>query len=182
MESFVEIIKAIAWPVAAIWIGYIFRSEVRELIGRVTFFKYKDVEASFEKSLAQAEHSAKSIEQPKIKQTDTELTQKKQLLRIAEVSPRAAVVEAWTLIETAAMKNGLWSGTTIKCTNPKLILEHLASSGKFSQESLELINQLRQIRNKASHLPDFAVTQSEAERYLDLAVKSSAVIGVAVSC
>lgn len=181
MEHFVEIVKALAWPIAAIWIGYIFRSEVRQLLGRVSSFKYKNVEASFEKILVQAEKSANNIEKPKLKETDLELSQKEQLLRIAEVSPRAAIVEAWTIIETAAMKNGLWTGAAIKRTNPKMILDHLESSGKFSHYSLELINQLRQIRNRASHLPEFAVTQDDAERYLDLAVKSAAVIGSTAS-
>jgi hypothetical protein len=181
MEHFVELVKALAWPVAVIWIAYIFRAEVRQLLGRVSSFKYKDVEASFEKSLSKAEKSAKNIARPQINESETDLSQKEQLLRIADVSPRAAVVEAWTLIETAAMKSGLSTGTAIKRTNPKMILDHLASSGKFSPDSLELINQLRQIRNKASHLPDFAVTQSEAERYLDLAVQSAAVIGATVS-
>jgi hypothetical protein len=181
MEHFVEIVKALAWPVAAIWIGYIFRAEFRQLLGRVSSFKYKDVEASFEKSLVQAEQSAQNIEKPKFEESDSEISQKEQLLRIAEVSPRAAVVEAWTLIETAAMKNGLWVGSNIKRTNPKMILDHLESSGKFSTENLSLINQLRQIRNKASHLPDFAVTQAEAERYLDLAVKGAAVINASAS-
>jgi hypothetical protein len=163
MEHFVEIVKALAWPIAAIWIGYIFRSEVRQLLGRVSSFKYKNVEASFEKILVQAEKSANNIEKPKLKETDLELSQKEQLLRIAEVSPRAAIVEAWTIIETAAMKNGLWTGAAIKRTNPKMILDHLESSGKLS------------------HLPEFAVTQDDAERYLDLAVKSAAVIGSTAS-
>lgn len=39
MEHFVEIVKALAWPIAVIWIGYIFRSEVRQLLGRVSSFK-----------------------------------------------------------------------------------------------------------------------------------------------
>jgi hypothetical protein len=181
MEHFVELIKALAWPSAVIWISYIFRSEVRQLLGRVSSFKYKDVEASFGKSLSEAEKSAESIKKPKVEVSDADLSQKEQLLRIADVSPRAAVVEAWTLIETAAMKNSLTSGVALKRTNPNMILDNLSASGKFSPESIELINQLRQIRNKASHLPDFAISQSEAERYLDLAVKSAAVIGATVS-
>lgn len=174
MEHFVELVKALSWPAAIIWLGYIFRSEIRHLMGRVSAIKYGEMEANFEKSLSEAERSAEGIKATKI--NESELTQVEQLLRIAEVSPRAAVVEAWTLIETAAMKKGLSMGTAVKRTNPKLILDHLASTGEFSIENLELINQLRQIRNRASHLPDFAVTQSEAERYLDLAVKSAAVI------
>lgn len=182
MEHLVEIIKALAWPAAVIWMSFIFRSEVRALLSRVSSFKYKDVEASFGESLEKAENDAKQIQSPaKAKDSESESSQIEQLLRISEVSPRAAVVEAWTLVETAAMKNGLVMGGAIKRTNPKMILTHLEESGKFSPESLNLINELRQIRNKASHLPDFAVTQLDAERYLELAVKGAAVISAAKS-
>lgn len=182
MDHLVEIIKALAWPVAVIWMSFIFRSEVRGLLSRVSSFKYKGVEASFAKILEKAESDAKNIESPaKNQDEDSENSQVEQLLRISEVSPRAAVVEAWTLIETAAMKNGLVVDSAIKRTNPKMILSHLEASGKFSSESIHLLNELRIIRNKASHLPDFAVTQSDAERYLELAVKGAAVISAAKS-
>ncbi len=181
MEHFVEIIKAIAWPVSIIWLGYIFHSEVRLLLERMSSIKYKDVEASFEKKLSEAESKSKSIAVPDKEETDEELSQKEQLLRISEVSPRAAVVEAWTLIETAALKNGLWAGTAIKRTNPKMIIDHLHKTGKFSPESLDLIENLRRIRNQASHMPDFSITQSEAERYLGLAAESAAVIEATLS-
>lgn len=176
MDHLVELVKATAWPVAAIWLGYIFRFELRQLLGRVSTVKYGDVEASFGQNLDKAEKNAQGIVSPHVEETEEDLGQKELLFRIAEVSPRAAVVEAWTLIEMAAMKNGIWSGATIKRTNPKMILSHLEASGKFSPDSLKLIQQLKQIRNQASHLPDFAITQSEAERYLDLAIKSAAVI------
>ena len=181
MEHFVEIVKALAWPISAVWLGYIFRAEVRQLLSRVSSLKYKDMEASFEKKLTEAENTAKTIQNPEKEETVEELTQKEQLLRIAEVSPRAAVVEAWTLIETAALKNGLWTGSAIKRTNPKMIIEHLQKTKKFSPESLELIENLRRIRNQASHMPDFAISQGEAERYLGLAAQSAAIIEATVS-
>lgn len=176
MDYFVEIIKATAWPISIIWLGYIFRNEVRQLLGRLSTVKYGEIEASFSKELAEAEVSAKKVDVPKSDNTQQNLNQKEQLFRIAEVSPRAAVVEAWTLIETAAIKKGLTSGATIPRTNPKMIVDYLNNSGKFSPESLSLIEQLRRIRNQASHLPDFAITQNEAERYLELAAQSASVI------
>lgn len=181
MEHLVELVKAIAWPAAAIWLGYLFRTELRQLLGRVSAVKYGDVEASFGQNLDKAEKDAQGIVSPKSEVSEEELSKKELLLRIAEVSPRAAVVEAWTLIEMAAMKNGIWSGAAIKRTNPKMILDHLEASGKFSPVSLKLVQQLKQIRNQATHLPDFAITQSEAERYLDLAIKSAAVIELTAS-
>ena len=74
MDYFVEIIKAITWPASIIWLGYIFRKEVRLLLGRLSSVKYGEV-------------------------------------------------EAWTLIETAAVKKGLTSGTTVPRTNSKIIVE-----------------------------------------------------------
>jgi hypothetical protein len=62
-----------------------------------------------------------------------------------------------------------------------MIVEYLINSGKFSPESINLIEQLRRIRNQASHMPDFAISQNEAERYLDLAVQSAGVINAAKS-
>lgn len=176
MEHFVELVKALAWPVVVIWLGYIFRAELRQLFTRVSTLKYGDVTANFEQILNDAEKSAKEIETPRVEDTQEEINQKDLLFRMAEISPRAAVVEAWTLIEIAAMQNGISAGSTIKRTNPRIIIDHLKSTNKFSEGSLELVQQLRQIRNKASHLPDFAITQSEAERYLDLAVKAAAII------
>lgn len=176
MEHIVEIIKAIAWPVAAVWLGYIFKGEIKKLLERVSSLKYKDMEASFEKGLAKAEDKAKDVQVPQIDETQEDLSQKEQLFRIAEVSPRAAVVEAWTLVETAAVKNGLTSGSAIQRINPKMIVNYLANIGQLSNKSLELIEQLRQLRNRATHMPNFTITQREAERYLDLAVKSANII------
>ncbi|MEZ8241907.1 MULTISPECIES: hypothetical protein [unclassified Vibrio] len=176
MEHIVEIIKALAWPVSVVWLGYLFRAEVRGLLARLTALKHGETEISFSHDLQQAEQKASELEQSKEvvgESTPEDLSQKERLYRLAEISPRAAIVEAWTLIEIAAVKNDLTTGTTVKRTNPKLILDHLASTGNFSPNSIEVINSLRQLRNRASHLPDFAISQDEAERYLDLALNSA---------
>ena len=76
--------------------------------------KYKDMEANFDKQLAKAESEAKSITVNK--KPDENLSQTEQLLRIADVSPRAAFVEAWTLIEMAASKKGLKAGVALPRT------------------------------------------------------------------
>jgi uncharacterized protein YutE (UPF0331/DUF86 family) len=174
MEHFVEIIKAIAWPIAIVWLGYVFRSEVRQLLGRISSLKYKDMEANFDKQLAKAESEAKSITLNK--KSNENLSQTEQLLRIADVSPRAAIVEAWTLIEMAASKKGLKAGVALPRTSPKMIVDYLQMSGDLPQNSIKLIEQLRKLRNQAVHMPDFAINQSEAERYLELAAKIAAVI------
>lgn len=177
MIYFVEIVKAIVWPMTIIWLGLIFRKELRLLVDRISSVKYGKVEANFSKELEKAEVSAEKLTSIiKTEEIESNISQKEQLFRISEVAPQAAIVEAWTLIEIAAVKKGLTSGSTIQRINPKMIVDYLYQSGKFSRESLDLIEQLRRIRNLASHMPDFAITQSEAERYLELAARAVSVI------
>jgi hypothetical protein len=180
MENIVELVKALAWPVASVWLGYIFRSEISKLLSRMSHFKYKDVEAEFEKVLAEAEAEAARIPVAKSPPPLFEAMNKlEQFRRIAEVSPRAAIMEAWVLVELAATESGLVAGSVIPRTSPRMIIDFLMKSGKLPESSLPLINRLRQLRNQAAHLPDFALTQDEAERYLELAIKSAEIISEA---
>lgn len=181
MEHLISLIVGIAWPVAAVWIAYLFRGELKALLSRVSHLKYKELEAKFEKGLVEAEADARLVAQvlpPALPPPET-MSKLDQLRRIAEVSPRAAIMESWVLIETAASQAGLISGTVIPRTNPKMIVEYLARSGKLPESSIPLIEKLRHLRNQAAHLPEFVLTQEEAERYLELAVKSSEVISSA---
>ncbi|MCD9517009.1 hypothetical protein [Photobacterium carnosum] len=176
MEHLVQIIEALAWPIAVVWLGYLFSAELRGLMTRLTALKHGDTEISFSHDLKQVEKKVSEFEQgieTLSESTPEELSQKERLYRLVEISPRAAIIEAWTLIEIAAVKSDLTTGSAIKRTNSKLILDHLVSTGNFSPNSIEVINSLRQLRNRASHLPDFAISQDEAERYLDLAIKSA---------
>ncbi|OEE78502.1 DUF4559 domain-containing protein [Vibrio genomosp. F6] len=181
MNYVVEIIKAVAWPLSIVWLGYLFRTEVRGLFGRVSTLKYKDMEASFEKQLTKVENEAKGINEAKTKPLIADLPKAEQLLRIAEVSPRAAIVEAWTMIEVAAAERAVKSGVQFPRTNPKMIVNYLAHCDEFSDSNIEVIEQLRKLRNRAVHMPDFVITQDEAERYMNLAVRSAAVISEDVS-
>jgi len=92
-----------------------------------------------------------------------------QLKRIAEISPRAAILEAWTLVETTALTPETKTSTNSQLSRIEL-LHHMVTTARLSQEESNLVISLRKLRNQAAHLPDFALTQEEAERYLDLAV------------
>uniref|UniRef100_UPI0026100633 hypothetical protein n=1 Tax=uncultured Photobacterium sp. TaxID=173973 RepID=UPI0026100633 len=181
MEHFVEIFKSLVWPVTILIIAYKFQNETKGLIGRISSLKVGDAEAEFANELNQVEDEYKEIisTQPEIKEvgkSDFELNEKTKLERISEVSPRAAITEAWALVEEAAMSSGLVQGSTIRKVSPKQIMDCLKDSGHFSDESINVINSLRQLRNKAAHNYDIQVNQDEANRFTDLAVRSSLVI------
>jgi hypothetical protein len=178
MQLLVTLIIGIAWPAAVIWIAYLFRSEFRSLLHRVSLLKYKDVEAKFETGLAEAE--AKVIEIEKVSTPalpSPEISSKLELLRrIADTSPRAAIMEAWVLVEDAASKSGFVQGATIPRVNPHLFVEELVNLGKLPKGSDSLLDQMRKLRNQAAHLSDFSLNQDEADRYLQLAARMSELI------
>lgn len=180
----VDLVAALAWPTALVWISYLFRREVRSLLSRVSRLKYKELEAKFDKKLlADAEAQvleAKGRELPALPAPDT-LPKLEQLRRIAEISPRAAITEAWALVEVAAAEAGLVKGKTLSRLYPQTVVEHLATSGQLSEDSIGLLSKLRTLRNQAAHLPDFSISHDEAERYLGLAVRCTEILNEAKS-
>lgn len=178
MELFVTLLTGIAWPVAVVWIAYLFKGELRSLLHRMSQLKYKDVEAKFETGLAEAEARVSTIEQiTPSALPHPEITSKLELLRrIADVSPRAAIMEAWVLIEEAAGKSGFVQGAATPRVNPHLFVEELVRRGKLPKGSDSLLDQMRKLRNQAAHLPEFSVNQDEADRYLQLAARMSELI------
>lgn len=178
MEFLVNLLVGIAWPVAVVWVAYLFKGELRSLLHRMSQLKYKDVEAIFEIGLTEAEAKALSIEHmaPHLPQRP-EITYKlDSLRRIADVSPRAAIMEAWVLVEEAAGKSGFVQGAAIPRINPHLFVEELVRLGKLPKGSDSLLDQMRKLRNQAAHLPDFSLNQDEADRYLQLAARMSELI------
>lgn len=106
-----------------------------------------------------------------------ELTSRlEQLRRIAEVSPRASILEPWVLVEEAAARSGFVQGAGVPRVNPSLFVEELIRLGKLPPDSAALVRQLRKLRNQATHLPDVSITQDEADRYLELAATASELI------
>jgi hypothetical protein len=51
MEIIAKIIDSLAWPVVVIWLGYLFRGEIRILFGRISQLTYKDLQLNLKKNL-----------------------------------------------------------------------------------------------------------------------------------
>lgn len=178
MNDVVSLISAVSWPITTVWCAYIFRSEIRGLATRVSHLKYKDVEATFENELSNTEAKVNAItnNQPTAF-PDSELQSKvDQLQRISNVSPRAAILESWLLIENAAGQSGFVQGADVPRINSLLFVDWLVREGKLPHDSIDVVSSLREMRNKAAHLPDFLINQDDAERYIRLAAKISTLI------
>ena len=175
MENFVEIIKAIVWPATLVWILHYFKGDLRSLLERINKLKYKEAEANFEREVSKVHAKAKEIgkktEGKKLiakAENKEELDARDQLYRIAQISPRAAIVEAWRHLEDKINNIGPKYGLEARgYASEKQILEKLKRENKLDEEFLVLYAGLRELRNRSAHKPEFSFSQESAEEYID---------------
>tara|TARA_Y100000034_G_scaffold131201_2_gene191438 strand:- start:76 stop:681 length:606 start_codon:yes stop_codon:yes gene_type:complete len=174
MDYVIRIIEQVAWPIAIIWLGYMFRSEVRVLISRVSEFKYKDVQAKFDRELVGAEIQASSLPSSTTSNAVRGLEQLpySKFIEIAEVSSRAAILEAWIELESSVFAASKEAGIKVQNKYDAFhLIKQLYEQNRVPKETVNTFKSLRSLRNQAAHLPDFALDSDEATRYLDLALK-----------
>ena len=171
IDQIIKIIEIIVWPFTVCFGILIFKNDIHTIIQRISTIKYKDLEATLSNSIKDAEKISKNIKIKKISDNTQNLELESRLLRILDISPKAAILEAWAEIEAEAFKKDLVSGTTFKRVLPVKILEYVGKHSKLSAQELELLNDLRVVRNRASHLPDIIIKLGDAEKYINVAIK-----------
>lgn len=145
---------------------YILRNPAGKLLERISKFKYRGLEAEFREVL----DDIKPIEARVSDRTTFDRPESASIALedLAEVSPRAVVMEAWILVEKATAKfceaNGLpsrvsYQGLFRLSEEKNLDIAHLQTA----------YQELRLLRNKAAHAPDFEIKPSTAKEYLNAA-------------
>ena len=178
MEAVVQLLSAIAWPVAAIILALIFRAELRQVMRRLSAFSYKDAKAEFKHALEEVEGEIRSLPKSSPPQSERDtalggpetLSDYERLLRIADISPRAAVMEAWREVEigTKHVTDAYSIPTTGQIAGVKAIQE-LVNRGLLPSMLLSIYERLRRLRSRAAHAPDFVVDEEQAERFIEAA-------------
>ncbi|POW57022.1 hypothetical protein C3408_11985 [Candidatus Pantoea alvi] len=181
MSTITELVSALAWPLAFVWFVNKYGNDVKELILRISKVKIGSAEAEFNLGLIDAEVMATESHLNEVSKyssgEDSDFIERLfQLERIADISPRAAIVESWSLIEEAAGKAGFVQGAAVPRINSALFIEWLVKEGRIDESTADLLGKMKALRNKALHLNDFELTKNEAERYLRIAAKISLLI------
>jgi len=178
-QTIVQLISAIAWPFTVIIIAFMFRQEIRKTANRLSTFSYGDMKAEFEKDLNKLERDVKElpIKEPPTKagllenDSDT-LNSYERLNRIADISPRAAIMEAWRDIEvtTKQVTDAYGISTDGQIAGVKAIRE-LVHQHLLPESVVVVYEQMRRLRSRAAHSADFTITTDEAKRYIDTAYR-----------
>jgi hypothetical protein len=178
MSNFVlEIMRILAWPLALLAIAFIFRNELRKLVLYNALPKERKLNVRLAESLDEARMIADSIlEESGIVYSEEEsakssifVARNDLIKRLTQSSPRAAIIETWVEIEAVIIEVAYQA--EIFSRGPmasRRVLDRLIEKGEINKRILSFYKWMRDIRNKATHLPDGAIDRSDAERYCEL--------------
>lgn len=169
------IIDSIVWPSTVIFIIWLLKDNIVQLLPFIEKFKYKDFEIAFGKSIKElVEKSESEIEKPPegAEFTFSYSKQKQDLFLLAELSPRSAILESWILVESAAMEIIRNKGliTSKKIIGPLTIGQHLHRAEVLQPNQFQIYNKLRNLRNQAVHISETNFNIEEVKEYIDLAL------------
>jgi hypothetical protein len=148
-----EMAKAIAWPIAIVIAATIFRNPLLKLLRELKRLKWKGVEFEFEKEVLKAKAEFPQVQMPT--QTTPRLIEddyEERLLSLLEISPKAAVLEAWLRVEHEAFD--LLKRRQVKVQpnlTPLRLLELLLRHKLIDKVGQSLFNAIRKLRNRAAH-------------------------------
>jgi hypothetical protein len=167
----VEMVKALAWPVATITGLIMLRKPIAGLIPLLQKLKYKDFELEFGRRVEEAKaDAAAELPAPEVLALPSGLPDS--MRELARVSPRAAVTEAWRQVEVAAFEAAKRNQVPIRsraAASPTSVMRELASENVVDQGKVALFHDLRGLRNQAVHAPEFALSYDAALEYASLA-------------
>ncbi|GDY11354.1 hypothetical protein LBMAG53_02310 [Planctomycetota bacterium] len=164
LAGIAAILTAIAWPTAVIVTVVLLRRPLRELLTSLRALKVNDlVEASFGADVAALQQAAGP---------DAPQPANDELLRLARISPRAAVLEAWIRLEfaaRAALKRRGANLTADELRAPIRLAGALGEHGLLPPRRLAVFDELRHLRNAATHAERFRLEPESAAGYAALA-------------
>lgn len=171
-----KIVDALAWPGAFLAVLLVIRRELPAIVRSLRKLKFRDVELEFgeaAKAVAAEAREAVPPSEPSVRlagQPREEIGFR--LAAIAELSPRAAILESWLQVEAAAADVIRKRGTAnlSSMPGPMRLRDGLIRLEVLNSKQAEVFESLRELRNKAVHFPDAEFTKSAIASYIEAAL------------
>lgn len=173
----VELIKSLAWPVAAVIIAALFRAELRGLMKRIKKGKVGPAEFEFEEKVAALNYEAT------IEGRTREIPIDSELVSQAVHNPRGAIVSAWLNVEESARDLALTKELLSEkmARSPVSVIRAIKDAGLLDLRFVGLMNSLRELRNRAAHDGDFMPEPQSVIDYVRLATELTKALNDAAS-
>jgi hypothetical protein len=171
-SSIFQSLVSLAWPVAFVMAVVLFRTEIRKLLPNLRV-KHADWEASFRLEKAEKEAAElpgePTVVPPEAVPTPEEIDRFEQ---IAQLSPRAAIMEQRRALEEAVLKRlAEVPNTPSGRVSIQTALRFLRRKDQIDKHTSAVLDDLINIGNEAAHnhVSEREFTKEEAMRYRKLA-------------
>ncbi len=174
LEFVASLVGSLAWPSFALIVFLLLRKPLKDLLPLLQRLKYKEIELEFRRRVEDV--SAEVAEELPQVAADAVPPELEAMARMAEVSPRAAVLESWRRVEIAAIEAArrlkLGPLTQKAGTLSRSAIWFLEHDPTYDRSIGAVLRELRSLRNQAAHAPEFALSKDAA---LDYAASASRV-------
>ena len=104
LQFIASIIDSLAWPGAILAAVILLRRPLSALLPLLRRLKYKDFEVEFDRKVRKLREEAVAALPPLPKTVPSQIPEETALIELVSVAPRAAVLESWLLVESAARR------------------------------------------------------------------------------
>jgi hypothetical protein len=171
-----QAIASLGWPIAFVVVAWIFKKELKTLLPQLRL-KYKDLDVSFR--LHEAEKEARNLPAPTQPSEISPPTpeERSKFEKIAELSPRSAILELYSELEDAIQSYAIATGLLQEGAHRlhwavrRSLIRKLREQELIDSTTAALLDDLRAIRNNAAHNPEVILTTEDALRFRELTEK-----------
>lgn len=160
LTFFAVLVKVLAWPIVVVVAVFSLRRPLFSLLQNVDRLKYGDLDISFSRELADVEGQLdavqfyRSVSLAGLPSGAIDVSET--INRLAAISPKGAVIEAWALLEGAIKAYG-------EKEDPDRYKDH--PEVKKEAEVTAIIGKLHKMRNYIAHDPKANITAKQAIHY-----------------
>lgn len=181
ISLFTSLVDSLAWPLVVLVLAFFYRDAILKLLDRLTRLKTPIGEANFvAEELAKANRALRgepaeeraSSEAESGISTDDEL--RSEIQRIADVSPRAAMLEAWLPFEVRVAQIYPLAMAPeqvpekVRLPPWPTLTQRLVRKGVLETSEGQAIDHIREIRNRVVHSRDVSITAEQVVEIADL--------------
>lgn len=173
LEFIAAVIGSLAWPGVVITAVVLLRRPLGVVLRLLRRVKYKELEVEFAQEVKELREDAEAALPALPVGPPAQLPEEEALLKLASVSPRSAVVEAWRLVESSARRALEACGGPIEAGRPfsaPQLTRMLMQREVLDNPARSVLDRLRMLRNQAVHADDFLVSEASAREYIELAL------------
>jgi uncharacterized protein YutE (UPF0331/DUF86 family) len=173
----IELLKTLIWPSVVITCIFLLKKHIFALVPNLKELEYAGLHVKFGDGIVALRENKATLLAQTTNGNDKIINMIKEIQSKGSMSPIDTVLRSWLLVENA-MKNILEkNGNRIeKNATPSNLIAIFKNTNKLNNMELEMLNKLRALRNVAVHSSSIAISENDANEYLDMAARLVAII------